>query len=330
MIIKEFDNGWGKDFPLKQFEQQIQHQMLTNVRTDQSRTVVINSVWYTQDFHEQVMSWLRDNQFDHIVLVAMLDAAIPYPDRYQEFGCTVSAMGYYPGTYHLDFCALFVDRFLRPPDTTWLMDHSSIDTPFMCLNRKPHWHRVRLYQALQSLDLVDRGLVSMGSQDGPALRTLAQDRAHDDLAPNATADHYGIPNDIVSLGHLANWQKCLLNVVTETFFDINKTGFVSEKIYKPIVGCRPFLVYDPDGATTWLHDRGFESFVQDFQDISDLDLRRPNNLAPFLSELSAQPVTYYRKKFIDLREKILYNKQHFRSHIQRQQQTMQRGISCPI
>lgn len=330
MIIKIFDNGWGKHYPLKQFEQSVVDQMLASVYLDRSRTVIINSVWYTGDYHDIVMSWLRQNNFDHIVLVAMLDAAIPYPDRYSEFDLPVSTIGYYAGPGHLDFCAVFLHRFMTPPALSELMTVQHMNIPFMCLNRKPHWHRKRFYGAMQALGLEHKGLVSMGHDHDQSGQNLAQDTVHDDLAPNATADCYGIPNDIASLGLLSNWQGHFLNVVTETVYDINTRGFVSEKIYKPIVGCRPFLVYDPDGACAWLYNRGFEPYVKDFADISDLDLSIPANLAPFLGALSDQSVSYYAKKFVDLKEKIMHNKQQFQYHVHNQHKNIEQGIQCPI
>jgi hypothetical protein len=330
MIVKIFDNGWGNHYPLKQYEQSVIDSMLAPVRDHSARTVVINSVWYTQDYHASVMAWLRQHEFDHIVLVAMLDAAIPYPDRYAEFERPVSTIGYYPGSGHIDFWALFVDRFMQVPSLSDIMDAQSISTPFMCLNRKPHWHRRRLYERMQELDLINKGLVSMGSDHGTAVQRLDSDTIHDNLAPNAGAEHYGVPNDIASLGHLGNWRCHFLNVVTETVYDINKTGFVSEKIYKPIVGCRPFLVYDHDGACAWLRNRGFEPYVDDFLDISDLDLSIAGNVAPFLRTLCNQPVCYFQKKFVDLRDKILYNNTQFQQHINQQKNILQQGLSCPI
>jgi hypothetical protein len=329
MIIKTFDQGWGRKYPLKQYEQDIVANLIKPFVESDQQTVMINSVWYTVDMHEQVMTWLRENAWDQIVLIAMLDAAIPYPDRYEEFGRPVTGIGYYSGAGQVDFCALFVDHFLQPPDLEVLTDSGFMNTAYMCLNRKPHWHRQKLYRRLQALDLVNKGIVSMGG-DGQAIVTLAQDRDHDTLAPNATRDHYGIPNDIVSLGHLGNWQRHLLNVVTETFYDINRTGFVSEKIYKPIVGCRPFLVYDPDGGTQWLTERGFEPYVRDFEDISDLDLVEPHNLPEFLRILCDQTPAYWQKKFVDLQEKILYNKVHFADYIKQQKSIVKKGIPCPI
>jgi len=329
MIITTFDQGWGREYPLKQYEQGIVSDLVKPFVKSDQRVVIINSVWYTGEMHEQVMLWLRENEWDQIVLIAMLDAAIPYPDRYEEFGRPVTGIGYYPGAGQVDFCALFVDHFLQAPDNTVLLEVNTIDTAYMCLNRKPHWHRQKLYSKLQAMNLVNQGIVSMGG-DGQAVVALAQDRDHDTLAPNATSDHYGIPNDIVSLGHPGNWQRHLLNVVTETFYNINSSGFVSEKIYKPIVGCRPFLVYDPDGGTRWLRDRGFEPYTQDFEDISNLDLAEPHNLPGFLKVLCEQTPAYWQKKFVDLQEKILYNQAHFADYVKQQQSIVEKGIPCPI
>jgi hypothetical protein len=329
MIIKTFDQGWGQQYPLKQYEQEIVTSLIKPFVQSHQRVVVINSVWYTNEMHDQVISWLRNNDWDQVVLVAMLDAAIPYPDRYAEFNRPVTGIGYYPGVGQVDFCALFVDHFLHAPDQNLLLDVGAIDTAYMCLNRKPHWHRRRLFDRLDTLEIVGKGIVSMGGE-GQAVVTLAQDREHDTLAPNATRDHYGVPNDIVSLGHLGNWRRHLVNVVTETFYDINQTGFVSEKIYKPIVGCRPFLVYDPDGGTQWLRDRGFESYTNDFRDISDLDLVEPHNIPNFLKVLCDQTPAYWQKKFVDLQEKILYNKAHFADYVEQQKSIVEKGIPCPI
>ena len=328
MVTYTVDQGWGNVWILKQFETSILQTMLRNIYQDQSRAVLINSVWYSKESHGETMSWLANNEWDQIVVVAMLDAAIPQLDWYNEFNRPVTGVGYYPGAAQLDFWALFVDQFLQSPAQDVLLSADRIDTAFMCLNRKPHWHRVKLYSQLEARGLVNRGLVSLGGSDS-AVRTLTESVTVDNqmLAPNST--DFGITNDIVSLGDTGNWCRSFLNVITETIWDINQSGFVSEKIYKPIVGCRPFLVYDPNGATQWLRDRGFETYTQDFSDISDLYLTNPDNLAAFLEVLCAQPRAYWQKKFIDLQSKIMYNKQHFADYVHAQQQIIRKGIPCP-
>ena len=330
MIIQKFDNGWGNHLPLKKFEQHIVDTLLRHIAIDQSRTVVINSVWYFNEYHQQVLTWLRNNSVDRIVLVAMLDQAIPQPLQYSEFDCEILTVGYYPGQHAVDFCAIFVNHYLTAPDLPVLLDFSQINTAYMCLNRKPHWHRRKLYNSLTALDIVKHGIVSMGGVDGAASQLLEVDREHDTLAPNAGPEHYGPPNDIVSLGHIKNWQRHLVNIVTETGYDINRSGFVSEKIYKPIVGCRPILVYDPDGGTRWLQDRGFDPYVQDFTDITDLDLTNPDNIAPFLAVLCNQTPAYWQAKCLALQEKILYNKHHFADYVNGQWNKIKQGIPCQV
>jgi hypothetical protein len=89
-------------------------------------------------------------------------------------------------------------------------------------------------------------------------------------------------------------------------------------------------VYDPDGGTQWLTDRGFETYINDFGDISDLDLSKPNNIPKFLVSLCNQTPAYWQKKFIDLQEKILYNKNHFADYVQQQHKLVKQGIPCQI
>jgi hypothetical protein len=170
----------------------------------------------------------------------------------------------------------------------------------------------------------------MGGDNSPPLRVLNIDAGKSNLAPNADATQNGIANDIMSLGHHHNWSCCFLNVVTETQFDISARYFVSEKIYKPIVGCRPFLVYATDGAVEWLSQRGFETYINDFKDITDLNLGNSENIAPFLVTLCNQGPQYWQAKYLALKDKIMYNKTHFAKYVQQQKLIVEKGIQCQI
>lgn len=326
MIIKTVDYGWGPEWPVKVIEQEILDAYLRPLITDSSKTVIINSTWYGKQQHDSTMSWLACHDWNQIVLVSMIDAAIPCPEWYNEFGRPVLAVGSYPGQHDIVFWAQVLDRHFVKPDVT-----ADIDTAFMCLNRKPHWHRMCLYNSMEAKGLLEHGMVSMGSDgESPALRTISESISPNNLAPNSKAQHHGIVNDITSLGDPVNWHRCFLNVVTETVFDIDRCYFVSEKIFKPMLGQRPFLVYATDGAVSWLDKHGFQHYTQDFKDISDLDLSRPYNTVPFLEILSAQPISYLRHKIIDLADKISYNYHRFGEFVKEQQIKIQKGITCQI
>ena len=81
----------------------------------------------------------------------------------------------------------------------------------MCLNRKPHWHRKQFYNKLKKYNLIDKGLVSMGSDTNMPLLELDKPPVVD-LAPNSGNNQFGIPNDISTLGNIDNWQQHFLNV----------------------------------------------------------------------------------------------------------------------
>lgn len=328
MIIQHFDNGWGPEFPAKQLEHQLLSSTYHQLENSSRRCVVINSVWYSGDYHRStVLPFLENNSVDEIVLISMLDAAIPQPDWFNTCA-PVTALGYYPGNGFLDYWAIFLSRYFHDPHITDIARADTIDCPFMCLNRKPHWHRVQLYNHLQSTGLTQAGIVSLGGDNTAAIQTVDNDINVDNLAPNSGTEQNGIPNDISSLGKIENWQRCFFNVVTETVYDINQQYFVSEKIYKPILGMRPFAVYAPDGGQQWLLDRGFQTYYDDFRDITDLDFSQPHNLVAFLEILSRQPKRYWQKKFLELSEKLVYNKVRFEQYVQQQQKLANQGFSC--
>lgn len=325
MIAHCHDYGWGPEWPVKQIEREITDRYLAPLIRSDQRVVLINSTWYGQEQHALTLDWLRTNPWDIVIVVSMIDAAIPDVGWFGEFDRPVVAVGSYPGTHHISLWAEVAARYIQP------FRENSIDTAFMCLNRKPHWHRQRLYQQILTANLLDQGLVSMGGvEGGPPMRVLSESVTANDLAPNGAHHYYGIANDIASLGDLTMWRKHFLNVVTETVFDVDAKYFVSEKVFKPMLGARPFLVYAAGGAEQWLRDQGFESYLDDFQDISDLDLRNADNITPFLTSLCDQGRAYWQHKYIDLLPKIQYNLQRFHDFVAEQRQRIQQGISCPI
>ena len=325
MITETIDQGWGPEHPLKRFEMALINQYLRPFDQDDISTIVINSTWYDGELNQRLRDRFLKNQPGRIVLISMLDAAIVQPYMFDYVGCAVRAVGYYPGPDWIDYWGLVTDSHMVLPGVN-LVDETRIDTAFMCLNRKPHWHRQQLYDALQHKHLLDSGMVSLGGQAGQAVRLLLEDAGACDLAPNGGIEQNGISNDIMSLGHPGNWQRHFLNIVTETEYDVSGTTFVTEKIYKPILGLRPFLVYSADGAREWLLAHGFQSYIDDFQDISELDLSQPANMVPFLEILVSQGPGYWQEKYLDLRDKILYNRSQFDRHVAAQRTKIERGI----
>ena len=337
MIDRDFNFGWGDVHVLRQLEQKIIFEYLDSWVKDNEHNIIVNSTWYGMDHHQVTKEYMDNHPVDKVACVCFMDPAIVHGGWFEDYNVKVRCIGYYNGPDELDAWALIHDRYFRRPTET--VDITLINTPFLCYNRKSHWHRKRFFQQLQSYGLIERGVVSMGYIFGPgndpSFSTARRNAViayepdaeiHPIIAPNMDPETTGISNDILTLGAQDIWNKCFLNVVTETIFDVDKEWFVSEKIYKPVVGLRPFIVHAPNGAEKWIQHIGLETFLDDFTDISDLNLRDPNNHAEFLAILSDQSVDYYQHKYLLLKPKIDYNLAEFDRHIARTKQKVSQGI----
>lgn len=268
--------------------------------------------------YEGIKQYLMDNPnaFDNVVLYNLVDPIFnDFVEKLfgflKDFDCKVFKLGYFNDSdVWLDFHALIVKNFFVV-DTNLDQTANQIDVPFMCLNAKPHEHRVRIVNEIQQYNLAHYGLVSLNGQG-------IDENVEVIMNVNSTQA------DAMSLGDIANWNRHFLNIVTETIYDVELANFWSEKTFKPIIGHRPFLIYAPNGATSMLARCGFEHYCNDFTDISDLDLREPNNIVPFLKVLCEQPKSYYHHKFQQLNAKINYNYNNLLQHQAKQWATVNR------
>ena len=331
MIVKQYDFGWGREWELKQFEKEILDEYLKPLIDSPKKIVIINSTWYSKEYHAVVAEELRQMDVDAIVLVAFIDCAIPNKSWFSDFDIPVYELGYYDGPHNIDFWSLVCEKYYTKL-TFGEVSQCDMSVGYMCLNRKPHWHRVKLIAQLEKFNLLQHGYVSLGSENSnqPQIK-LARDSAKENrLAPNAGSDNRGIINDIVTLGSMENWNNHLVNIVTETVYDINSNHFVTEKTWKPIIGFRPFFIYDTDLGSKWLTNRGFETYANDFADLIDGPVNTPNAVLTLLIQLSRQQMPYYKHKLLDLKEKLLYNNICFIQHTDTQKRKIKEGILCQI
>ena len=312
MIVKIFDNGWDEGLPIPQWHREQLNHIAQNY-TGSAKAILANSTWYTDETHAEVVAYIKENGIKNVILTSLCDAHIARRDLFEGLDVKVFEIGYYRGQGFYDFFALCWNRFGNTRlSEQELLDHRTIHKPFMCLNRKHHEHRVRIVNELRSAGLTDKGIVTLAGTDLRLDEDFSDHKVH---APESGAD---IPNDIMTLGNPRIWCSHFLNVVTETWWDINRAYLAADKYFKPLVGLRPFLIWSEDMGVEWLTDRKFELYHDDFRDITNLDLRDHNNMIPFLKILSDQPTAYLQQKYLDLRDKLLYNRNRFNQYVKEQ------------
>lgn len=274
--------------------------------TNNVNTVVIREQWLETDNFNSIISKLP-NTVKRLVKVAMLDEIKAEKFNKKQFD-EIVAIGHYPHSkYYINFIAyLFYKKMKQIPCSA-----KTIDTAYMCLNGKPHYHRLKIFKDLRSQNLLSKGFVSFNSHQNqmPEGKKIIAYKLDDNKnILNSIPSDY----NVFDYGRLDYWRRHFLNIVTETLPDPdNKDYFLTEKTYKPIYGYKPFLVYAPNGAKKSLNYIGIEEYNNDFQDICDLDLYQIDNIVPFLHVLSSQTEKYYKKKYKTLLPKINHNRHVF-------------------
>ena len=215
MIAKIFDSGWSKDLPIPQWHSEHLSYIAQNY-TGNAKAIIANSTWYTDEIHLEVVAYIKSNNIKNIILTSLCDAHIVRRELFEELEVNVFEIGYYRGSGFYDFFARCWNQFgnIRLSEHE-LLDHQTIHKPFMCLNRKHHEHRVKIVNELRRAGLTDKGIVTLAGTD---LHLDEDFTNHKSYAPESGAD---IPNDIMSLGDPRIWSSHFLNVVTETWWDIN-------------------------------------------------------------------------------------------------------------
>ena len=182
----------------------------------------------------------------------------PFHDYVKSKVEEVIYVGNTDGPGYFSYWLFFIDKYYKHYSVEELTP-TSLDFSYMCLNRKRHGHRLRLVKELKSKDLLKYGLVSLGGDPQNNIPPMIVDEIISPQGDNSVADFgEGISNDIDTLGSLANWNRYLINVVTETthFSDT----FISEKTWKPIIGLRPFIILGDLKIYSYLKDYGIDTF----------------------------------------------------------------------
>lgn len=168
-----------------------------------------------------------------------------------------------------DFWAAVTNQFFKRYQEAEITP-TNIRRVFLSYNRKPSPHRRYVLEEYIKHGVDHLGHITLGinSYHNPELdrfvlppETLTHVAGGEGDAP--VDEHYTlkdlrVANDIFSLGDLDIWNSCFLNVVTET--TVSDTQWTSEKIFKPMIGMRPFFYYGNPAALLRLEKLGFDIF----------------------------------------------------------------------
>lgn len=183
---------------------------------------------------------------------------------------------------------------------------------FICLNRRPSIHRLALVTELFSYR--DQGIITLSNDGGfgkesykevendffdkfPSLKELYQKEIKNLLPIKYEQDNVDVnitnPNKD---NNIKKFHQSYLNIVTETFFD-NDILFLSEKTFKPIWHCQPFVIFGNPKSLEQLKNLGYKTFSDYIDESYDkecdykLRLKKITNSIEKFIDKSAQELT---------------------------------------
>jgi len=219
----------------------------------------------------------------------------------------------------------------------WFRDYKNlkfsniqISKVFICLNHlvsNNRSYRLSLLSRLREHQLFDKGFISaplltdslikkeVGDKDS---RLTKDTKLHilKNLLPNVKpmildkVEYNSASADIV---HPNYNYGALWHVVTETIYYDEKLH-LTEKIFKPIVSRRPFILVGGLGNLNYLKNYGFQTFDRWIDESYDLESdpdRRMNMIVKELDRLCNLPWNELMGMYADMQEVLEFNHQHF-------------------
>jgi hypothetical protein len=263
-------------------------------RLDSPNNLVFSTTWAGEKDFETIDNWLTTPSHKAII-ISLFD-----PNEFQYH----HTRAIHIDTRNILFWLLTTDKYFleyTKEDTTPAFEYN-----FLCYQRKPIDYRVKLYDLLKSKN----GIVTLGTQEYSFNKDLPEHGGYKDVGGELP-----IPNDIYSLGNIEVWNKCFLNIVSETVQRLDTDfPFISEKVFKPIIGMRPFIVYGHPKTSEYLRNMGFETFDSDFGFSPKLTYEESaNEISKVIDGIDNVELLY--KKLLP---KITHNYENFRSIAQRE------------
>lgn len=173
-----------------------------------------------------------------------------------------------------------------PDDETLFLERNSSCAPveynparrphtFTCLNRTHKWWRCATMTRLQQMGVLDRAIWSYDTAV-----TLSEDPAdcaislyeQPDLMAHMQQFLQGAPYQADHMDHVQHnnhelqvtehYANSYFQIVLETHFDADNSGgtFLTEKTFKPIKNCQPFVLFAPAHSLAQLRKMGYQTF----------------------------------------------------------------------
>lgn len=225
--------------------------------------------------------------------------------------------------YYLNRSARYFQHNLNTNDTSTLLDYDKKKYHFLSFNQYIHHHRAKIISDVFKNNLQSKFLISFNPKFYETLGEARYDYENQlrdigfweeyqhvltlpehkvDFETTLKISGYGFED-------LAPYQSSAISLISDTIF-FKRNGFISEKIFKPIMYLQPFLIAGPPNYLKEIRDMGFKTFdglIDESYDTENDDMKRLNMIIEEIKRLSSIPIEELRDKLKEIEHILIYN-----------------------
>jgi len=170
---------------------------------------------------------------------------------------------------------------------------------FLCFNGIPRFNRILMFDELnQNQKLIGKSITTLRSNEKNYYYDI----------PNWDSRKFGAGASLNIQAHL----DCFLNIITETLFD-NDSIFLSEKTYKPIYLCQPFIIFGNPHSLKKLKQLGYKTFDKWWDESYDNEIdinKRFDKIVNILEEISEWDIDKCFEIKKEMQDVLIHNYKH--------------------
>jgi len=225
--------------------------------------------------------------------------------------------------YYINRSSRYFQYNLKENNISDLLNYTNKKYHFLSFNQYPHHHRVKIIAELHKANIIDKFLISYNPKFYESLGSVKCDYENQlkdlgywedyllfislkekkvDFETNFKISGYGYED-------IEPYKKSFVSLISDTIF-FKRQGFISEKVFKPIMYLQPFLIAGPPYYLKEIRKMGFKTFSGFIDESYDEELNDAVRLEKIIFEikricsLSIDELTNQLKQIEDI---LLYN-----------------------
>jgi hypothetical protein len=247
-----------------------------------------------------------------------------YNDYLNDFSnLSTKKVIFFPFNFYLNRSSRYFQHNLKNNKISDVLDYSKKEFHFLSFNQYIHHHRAKLISEIYKNNLESKFLISFNPKFYDSLGGARYDYENqlkdlgfwDDYMYFLSLPEQKVDFDtdlrISGYGYedLTPYKKSVISLISDTIF-FKKQGFISEKIFKPIMYFQPFLIAGPPHYLKAVRNMGFETFdgfIDESYDEEFDDMKRLEMIVNEIKRISAIPIEDLKIQLKEIEPKLINN-----------------------